>query len=109
MKAGFFGMSRLAFLFLAAVLCYASPTFADSQKVKGNNSGLMGSEESGQQKTVTLDELIQEVGKSNPGIKAAQETASAKKIADPAGRNAPRSQHHLLAHGRSVPVAAAGR
>ena len=78
-KASFFGIKPLTALFLTAVLSYSSPTFADSQKVKGQNSMPINAGESGQEKTVTLDELIQEVGQSNPGIKAAQQTASAKK------------------------------
>ena len=82
MKEGVFGMKPLVVLLLAAALCKSQLAFADSQKLKEEGwkpTIYDESSKSNEKKIVTLDELIQDVGKSNPGIKAAQETASAKK------------------------------
>ena len=69
----------LIVLFMTVIWCYADLSFAQSQKVKSNNSVAMSSGQSSEQNTITLDELIREAAANNPAIKAAQYTASAKK------------------------------
>jgi outer membrane protein, heavy metal efflux system len=78
-KRVFLGKKRRGVIFLAMVLCCYSLSFADSQKVKNASSAEIVAERPGEQKIVTLDELIQAAGENNPAIKAAQQTVSAKK------------------------------
>jgi outer membrane protein, heavy metal efflux system len=75
----FFGARQVATLFFALVWCTTSPSFGELPKAKNKNVEATSSEESAGQKIVTLDELIQAANENNPTIKAAQQTASAKK------------------------------
>ena len=79
MKEAFFEKKRMGALLLAVALCFSTPAFADSPKGKGNNPAAISAEEPGEQRTITLEQLIQEAGENNPAIKAAQQTVSAKK------------------------------
>lgn len=79
MKRVLFGAKQWAALFLVAALSCAIPSFAAQEKIKGQNSAANSSREAGETKIVTLDELIREAGENNPSIKAAQQTANAKK------------------------------
>lgn len=82
MKKRLFGMRLFVVSWVSVVLCGSHLAFADLQKSSGESSKpttYRESGDSGEKKTVTLDELVQELGSSNPGIKAAREAASAKK------------------------------
>jgi outer membrane protein, heavy metal efflux system len=78
-KSIFFSRRQWAVLFLTVVWCYPGPSSADSQRGKKSDLSIMSSEQSSEQSAVTLDELLQEAAANNPAIKAAQQTASAKK------------------------------
>ncbi len=79
MKKAFFEKKQRGALLLVVALCFSSPAFAEAQEVKGKTPVAISSEEPGEQKIVTLEQLIQEAGEHNPTIKAAQQTVSAKK------------------------------
>lgn len=68
---------RLAALCCGIALCWVCLSFAAQDKA--SIPSVIGIELVETHKTITLDELIQEAGRSNPGILAAQETMKAKK------------------------------
>jgi len=73
------GIRQVVAMFLGVVLCSSTPSSGQSHEALETNPETAFAEEIDRQKTVTLDELILAANQNNPTIKAAAQTANARR------------------------------